>query len=150
MINKMFKEFDEDFEKQICEEHPLNDQTCIECSLARQYNSLISLFKSFLRKALEEQASKKDITWLKEIAKLQDIYWEKEKRLRLGEELPKKFNGVDLCAVREDFGWWVGYDCKDLEQEISATGKTLEKAFAKLNDYWFKSGKATRTINRSI
>lgn len=56
-------------------------------------------------------------------------------------ELPKKFNGADLCAVREDFGWWVGYDCNDLEQEISATGKTLDEAFNKLNDYWFKSGK---------
>ena len=58
------------------------------------------------------------------------------------EELPKKFNGSDLCAVREDFGWWVGYDCPELIQEISATGKTLDKAFKKLNDYWFKSGRA--------
>lgn len=64
----------------------------------------------------------------------------------LCEKLPKRFNGADLCAVREDFGWWVGYDCKDASgilshEEISATGKTLEEAFKKLNDYWFKSGK---------
>jgi len=64
------------------------------------------------------------------------------KRFVLCEELPNKFNGSDLCAVKEDSGWGVGYESEDLAKEISATGKTLEEAFRKLNDYWFKSGRA--------
>ncbi len=65
------------------------------------------------------------------------------------EGLPKKLNGSDLCAVREDFGWWVGYESEDLEKEVSATGKTLQEAFNKLNKYWFKSGRIANYMRKN-
>ncbi len=84
---------------------------------------------------MDYEQRKKLLTFIENKIKFEQIKvgWEKQ--------LPKKFNGADLCAVREDFGWWVGYDCQELDKEISATGKTLDEAFNKLNDYWFKSGK---------
>lgn len=54
------------------------------------------------------------------------------------EELPKKIKGKYLCICREDFGWWIGYEGNTLNEEIAATGKTLNEAIRKLYVWYSK------------
>ena len=54
------------------------------------------------------------------------------------EELPKKIKGKYLCICREDFGWWIGYEGNTLNEEISASGKTLAEAIRKLYEWYSK------------
>lgn len=43
----------------------------------------------------------------------------------LGELLPQRIKEhKDLCCVKDDQVWWVGYDGKTLADEVAATGKT--------------------------
>ena len=41
-------------------------------------------------------------------------------------------NHKELCIIREEHGWWIGYEGKTLADEIAASDKSLLKAVHKL------------------